>query len=345
MPLRNHLPIGIQNIVFFNEYKTVYDIKQAIGLPPPPSLDGLRKMVSWYSHLPVGYDEAEQKSSSRSAMDFFVKFREAMNTMFMRTAFERGAVEIDKIISYLVRSTLVFGGENRTTDGAITTRLIQMNSLNIQHDRAAFKSIEKNQHVLHWIGQYFMRTSHLWRSNLLQNYEQSLSQLEDTPNVSSRIQKNYAILLAGAITFTEWIDENLHTTFSSKKHFEKLVADVKIEMITSQKHSDGTNHLSTFLEDLTVLVNDHAGGLNKTHYKVIKNILYVAPAMTWGVYSKWKGNEKHYSGYKAVSEDLKSQSYYLGIERTRIESTQYRCWTFDLDHPDLPMEMKIFAKK
>lgn len=314
-------------------------------LPPPPSLDGLRKMISWYSHLPIGYDEAEQKPGSRAANDFFTKFREILNTIFMRTALERGAVDIDKIIHYLVRGTLVFGGENRTTDGAITTRLIQMNSLHIHHDRAAFKSLEKNQHILHWIGQYFMRTSHQWRSNLLQNYDQVLTQLEDTPDITSRIQKNYAILLAGALTFTEWLDENLQTNFCNQDQFEKLVADVKIEMIKSQKHADGTNHLSTFLEDLAVLVNEQTGGLNQSHYRIEENILYIAPAMTWGVYSKWKGNEKHYSGYKAVTEDLKSQSYYMGSERTRINTTQYRCWTFDLNHPDLPMEMKIFAEK
>ncbi|WP_153125986.1 hypothetical protein [Peribacillus tepidiphilus] len=294
-------------------------------LPPPPRLDGLRKRLAWFSHLPVGYDEAEEKSIK--TMDFFVKHREALNTIFNRSPLERGTNDPNKLLYFPVRATLAFGGEVATSDSAITTRTVFIDALKINQVEQVFDELEENHHVIYWLGQYMMRTSHEWKPVLFDNFELINNTLKSIKEVSGRIRKNFAILVAGAITFAQWIDKEFGTQLYTDAFLERLLHEVEYEMKEGQKDAESNHHAITYLKDLAYLA--HKYKLYKSDYKVEGNLLYIAPDSAWRTYEEWKKNP-HYTSSRKVANDLKGYEFFLGTKAKRIEGKLYKCWVIDI---------------
>lgn len=294
-------------------------------LPPPPRLDGLRKRLMWFSHLPVAYDEAEEKSNKQA--DFFAKNREALNTIFNRTKLERGSLDPNGLYQFPVRATLSFAGEVATSDSAITTRTVFIDALKIHHDEEAFEELEEREEVMYWLGQFMMRTSQKWKKDLFDNYEMMNNRLKEVKGVTGRVRKNYAILLAGAVTFTQWLDGKFDTQFYSGALLTKLVGEIEREMAEGQEESNSNHPAITYLKDLSYLANKFK--LTKADYLVEGNILYIAPEGSWRAYEEWKKNP-HYASSRKVANDLRSYTFYLGTKPKRICGKLYKCWQIDM---------------
>lgn len=296
-------------------------------LPPPPRLDGLRKRLAWFSHLPIGYDEAEEKSIK--TLDFFVKNRDTLNTVFNRSSLERGTNDPNKLLFYPVRGTLVFGGEVATSDSAITTRTVFVDALKIIQDEKAFDTLEAHINVMYWLGQFMMRTSVNWKQMLFNNYEMINNHFRSLKDVSSRIRKNFSMLSAGAITFTQCIDEEFGTNFYTRVFLQDLLDNIEYEMLEGQKEAESNHPAINYLKDLAYLAQRNK--LYNTDYKIEGDLLYIAPDSTWRVYEEWKKNP-HYNSSRKVVNDLEAykDSFFLGRKTKRIQGKQYKCWIIDI---------------
>lgn len=295
-------------------------------LPPPPRLDGLRKRLAWFSHLPIGYDEAEEKSIK--TMDFFVKNRESLNTIFNRTSLERGTNDPNKLLYFPVRGTLAFGGEVATSDSAITTRTVFIDALKIVQDEKAFDELEQNVEIMYWLGQYMMRTSLEWKEMLYDNFDMINNHFKKVEGVSGRVRKNFSMLAAGAVTFTQWVDKEFGSQVYTGAFLQSLLTEIENEMIEGQQEAESNHHAITYLKDLSYLARKYKL-VNQSDYKVVENFLYIAPESSWRAYEEWKKNP-HYASSRKVANDLKAYQFFLGTERIRIGGHQKRWWKIDL---------------
>lgn len=314
------------------------------------SKDQWRKDVHAFSCLPVMYDEFKEQKGQESP---FKLLRSYINKTFDRSVFEKGNLSKYGTDQYKVNATVALIGEVPTTDSAILSRFIHINSNNFELNITLFRDLQKNLSVLNAIGQYFMRTSEDWKISFIKSYYYFLNKMAERAINSNRLEVSYSIVLAGVKTFMEVIDNLigecvLYSEATIDELFEFAVTKIKKNgQELKQSHPS-----FQFLEDIGTMAGEDDIKLtayniyNNINYKgkVYEKLLFLAPRSIWNSY-KSKVRDSFYTSNIQVKKDLETYPFFLGSLSKRISNklkSAPTCWVIDLTHPLLPPEMQNF---
>lgn len=330
-----------------------------VSLTNPPSLDGLRKGISGKASLPFIIDEAEDKNDRSRGRDFFKYLSDTIKVIYMRSILKRGHKDEDRLVYYPTRGTLFLGGEVITSVASIIQRSILIDSSKITKNEDVYKHVRDSQ-VPFWIGQFLMKTSHVWQSYLLDLYDEITAYFikQGWTNIDVRIRNNYAIFLAGALAALKHLNNYFEMELISEDELKNLYLFVYEEMKETKRMTESDHPSMQFLMRIGLLAN--SGVLNNgIDYMCIKQedghvYLYLAPT---NVIEAYKSHEKtpFYSTSHKAKKDIKNQSFYVGTRKIRIGKGQPHAWIIQLTdpnnpelitegiiHPDLPDTMVYF---
>ncbi|QNU37119.1 hypothetical protein IC801_15065 [Geobacillus sp. 44B] len=335
-----------------------------VALSSPPTLDGLRKGISQKSHVPFVVDEAENKSEKTSGVDFFKTLADALKVIYMRQALIRGHKDETMRVRYPIRGTLMIGGEVLTSVSSIVQRSVLIDSSKIIQNEEVYEKIKANEEVAYWVGQFLMRSSHEWRNNFLELYEEIMSYFKKQgwTNIHVRIRANYAIFLAGAFAAYKQLNKYFgeDVFLSNKENIKEIYQFMFQEMKETHRMTEEDHPSMEFLRKIGLLANKNLLRQD-VDYKCMKgedgNIyLYLAPTNVVEVYKSSEKNPFYASSNKVV-KDLQSQSFFKGFKKLRIGQSQPNSWIIQLTdplnpqaindgivHPELPDTMIYFYK-
>ena len=340
-------PFGIRNTgkTEFATFMYKFAGVEAVLQSPPQRLDVFRKHLRWYSHLPYGYDEAQQQGEEKKDKDFFFKFAEELKTLFNRKGLQRGDKDPDKLIKFPARAVLTFSGEVATNETAIKSRTIFIDALNFHHDEDTFDDLIEKENIMYWLGQYMMRTAHEWREPFVLNYKNLISEMKDVESykkITSRVRKNYAIVLAATKTFMKCIDQKFGTVLYTESFFNELKYFALKEMMNSQKEVEEQHQAIVFLSEIASLAK--SGELEKNvDYKIDDKILYISPNEAWNAHKKQRFKSPYVST-NAIASDLRAYSFFKGSKVKKIAGKALRCWMFELSDTSIPEFFQHFVE-
>jgi hypothetical protein len=317
-----------------------------VSLTNPPSLDGLRKGISGKANLPFIIDEAEDKNDKSRGRDFFKYLSDTIKVIYMRSILKRGHKDEEHLVLYPTRGTLFLGGEVLTSVASIIQRSILIDSSKITKNEEVYQQVRDSQ-VPFWIGQFLMRTSHEWQSNLINLYYEITGYFikQGWTNIDVRIRCNYAIFLAGAFAALKHLNNYFGAEVFpvNNNELKNIFLFVYDEMKETKRMTEDDHPSMKFLTKLGLLVNKDV--LRKgIDYKYVKQKdgqvhLYLAPS---NIIEAYKSHEKDpfYSTSNKVVKDIQNQSYFLGTRKIRIGQSQPTAWIIQLTHPNNPDSIK-----
>ncbi|TRM10686.1 hypothetical protein FH966_02550 [Lentibacillus cibarius] len=323
---------------------------------PPERLDVFRKDIGNYSHLPFGYDEAQDESKNNyKAVSFFQKYKNELKILFNRKEIQRGDKDPNKIHRFPIRCGLTFSGEVPTSESAIQSRNVFITSTKFHHNMETYDEILSSEDIMYWIGQYMIRTSHEWRSEFVEYYYDFIEQMtknELYKPILTRVKKSYAILLAGAKVFMKQIDRRFNTKLYTPLYMDSLSNFALEEMLESQVAVEESQNCLTFLSQVAHLANK--GVLRKdVHYKIKLDenrnakTLYLAHGEAWNAIQDAR-IPIAYNATNQITRELEQFSYYIkpkkGIQQKKISGKNYRVWQFDLQDKQLPEFFQHFVQ-
>lgn len=315
---------------------------------PPERLDVFRKHIGYYSHLPYGYDETQDENKNNyKATNFIEKFKAELKTLFNRKGIQRGDKDPNKIHHFPIRTCLTFSGEVPTTESAIRSRTVFVQSSKFHHDMDAYDEVIESEEIILWLGQYMIRTSHEWRSEIIEYYHEFLDIMKKSDlfkPILSRVKKNYAILLAGAKVFMKRIDSRFNLKCYTPAYMQSLFAFAYDEMVEAQEAVEESQNCVTFLSQIAHLANK--GMLKKdVHYRIEYNearepkTLYLAHGEAWNALQDSR-LPTNYNATNQISSELEQFSFFIKPKRKhlqkKINGKNYRVWAFDLQDKELP---------
>ncbi|CAM5198704.1 hypothetical protein UACE39S_02886 [Ureibacillus acetophenoni] len=321
---------------------------------PPERLDVFRKHLAYYSHLPYGYDEAqdENKGSNKGA-SFFERFKAELKTLFNRKEIQRGDKDPNKIHRFPIRTVLTFSGEVPTSESAIRSRTVFVESSKFYHDMESYDEVLQNEEIIHWMGQYMIRTSHEWRGEIVKYYHEYLDLMKADlfKSILSRVKKNYAIILAGATVFMNQMDRRFNTKFNTSYAIKSLLDFVYNEMVRSQEVVEESQNCVTFLSQIAHFAN--TGMLRKNvHYKVDEDeysnpkTLYLAHSEAWSALQDSR-LPTTYNATNQITSELEQFSFFAKSEKKHLQKKiggkNYRVWVFNLQDPQIPEFFQHFS--
>ncbi|MDN4493087.1 hypothetical protein [Ureibacillus aquaedulcis] len=319
---------------------------------PPERLDVFRKHLAYYSHLPYGYDEAQDENNYK-ATSFFERFKAELKTLFNRKEIQRGDKDPNKIHRFPIRTVLTFSGEVPTSESAIRSRTVFVESSKFYHDMETYDEVIQNEEIIHWMGQYMMRTSHGWRGEIVNYYHDYLDMMkaELFKPILSRVKKNYAIILAGATVFMNQMDRKFNTKFNTPYTIKSLLDFVYNEMVRSQEAVEESQNCVTFLSQVAHLAN--TGMLRKNiHYKVDEDensnpqTLYLAHSAAWNALQDSR-LPTTYNATNQITSELEQFSFFVKSEKKhfqkKIGGKNYRVWVFNLQDSQIPEFFQHFS--
>lgn len=322
---------------------------------PPDRLDVFRKHLALYSHLPYGYDEAQDENSKNNfkAASFFDKFKGELKTLFNRKEIQRGDKDPNKIHRFPIRTCLTFSGEVPTSESAIRSRTVFVESSKFFHDVESYDYVMEHEELMLWIGQYMIRTAHEWRAELVEQYHEYLNLMKGDlfKPILSRVKKNYAILLAGLTVFMKQMDRRFGMNCYSPAYIKQILDFVYNEMVQSQEAVEDSQNCVTFLSQVAHLANK--GMLRKNvHYKVDLDddlnpkTLYLAPSEAWNALQDSR-LPTTYNATNQISSELEQFSFFVKPTKKhfqkKISGKNYRVWVFNLQDPQVPEFFQHFA--
>lgn len=314
----------------------------------PPTLDRLRKGIGKKSGLPLIIDEAEDKGGDNGArgIDFFKRYSDVIKLIYMRQTQGRGHKDENKIVYYPVRSTLFLAGEVLTSVSSIIQRSVLIDSTKIIKNEEVFEEIRESEIPI-WIGQYLMRTSHEWQSNILKLYKEINNHFREKgwSHIDVRVRGNYAIFIAGAIAafqqLNKHFDEELFPL--NDETLNEIYSFVYREMKETQGMTESDHPSTKFLTKIGLLANQNKL-LSDVDYKCVEEkdghvYLYLAPTNTMDAYQSHEKDPFYSTSNKAV-KDIQSESFFKGAKKTRIGRSQPSAWIIQLTHPEKPELIK-----
>lgn len=319
---------------------------QDVSLPTLPSKDTWRKSVSWFSSLPIGYDEANEKGRNKRGGDFFDNMREYMNQTFNRSVIERGALDPNRTIRYPVRATVAFAGEFPVSIPSVQSRTIFVNSLHFTRDEQAIQTLQECAVAAVWLGQYLIRTSNQWEAQWFENYHLLYGEYLQRWKGASRVKKNYAIALAGSVTLMQIVDDMLNEQRYFGRQVDELVALLQNESEESFTSAKQSHPCIEYLRDIAIMAMERRL-LKNVHFAIEQKgesrMLYISPTLTWDAYLQKQGNrEVAYSSSRKIVNDLSFFPFFHGMRKMRMAKMTVRAWEIDLNHPELPEEIRFF---
>lgn len=324
---------------------------------PPEKLDVFRKDIGNYSHLPFGYDEAQDENKNNfKTTSLFQSRKNELKTLFNRKPTKRGDKDPNKIHSFPIRCGLTFSGEVPTSESAIQSRMVFVTSTKFYHDIEIFDEVASSEDVMYWIGQFMIRTSHEWRAEFVEYYFDFIEKMtknELYKPILTRVKKSYATLLAGAKVFMKQIDRRFNTQLYTPAYMDSLLSFSLEEMLESQVVvAEGQNCL-TFLSQVAHLANK--GALRKdVHYKVDVDssgnakTLYLSHREAWSAIQDAR-IPTSYNATNQITRELEQFSYFekpkqKNRDQKKISGKNYRVWQFDLQDRQLPEFFQHFIQ-
>ncbi|MEK4629009.1 hypothetical protein MKZ17_12450 [Solibacillus sp. FSL R7-0682] len=314
---------------------------------PPEKIDVLRKEVSYYSHLIFGYDEAQDDGST----SFYKKHEAPLKAYFNRKSQHRGDKDIFKVHKFPIRCGLLLSGEISTSNSALYTRSILVDSASFVHDKEAFNHVKRNKDLILYLGQVMMKDSENWCStfkNEFKSYEVLIDQFLNE-KVQSRVKTNYAILLAGIKVFLEKIEVYFDIDLTLDQFLQELFTFATKEMINAYLVADENKNVTNYLANIAYLSSKGVlleGVHYKVEYDIYKNpkILSLAFGDAWSALQDSRLNTI-YTSKNQVSNDVKTLTYFLPnfSAQKKIGNKNLRVWNFDLQHQDIPEFFQHFT--
>lgn len=316
---------------------------------PPEKIDVLRKQVSFYSHLPYGYDEAQDDGNNTS---FYKRHEAALKAYFNRQNQFRGDKDILKVYNYPIRCSLIFAGEIAVNNSALSTRSILVDSASFTHDQVAFKNVRSNKELILGMGQYMMKESGKWRDTYIEAYHESVDLIDQyiTGKVLSRVRNNYAVLLAGAKVFLQNIEQHFKINLNVEKVLDELINFSTKEMIKAYVVADENKNVVNYLTSIAYLAEKDSL-VEGVHYKIDidKNkrpkVLNLAIGDAWSAIVDSRLGTI-YTSKNQVTNDVKTLPYFIKTNmnaQKKIGNKNLRVWCFDLQHPDIPEFFQHFS--
>lgn len=308
---------------------------------PPERIDVLRKQVSFYSHLPYGYDEAQDDGNK----SFYKRHEAPLKAYFNRRNQFRGDKDILKVYNYPIRCSLIFAGEIGVSNSALSTRSILVDSATFVHDREAFKNVQTNKEVILGMGQYMMKSSGVWRNSYIEAYYEFVELIDEYLNekVLSRVKTNYAIILAGAKVFLQMMEQHYKINLNIEKVLYELINFSTKEMIKAFVTADENKNVVNYLSNIAYLANKDAL-VEGTHYKIDLDKNKNAKVLNVAIGDAWSALEDSrlgtiYVSKNQVTNDVKTLPYFIKTNvnaQKKIGNKNLRVWQFDLQHPEIP---------
>lgn len=308
---------------------------------PPERIDVLRKQVSFYSHLPYGYDEAQDDGNK----SFYKRHEAPLKAYFNRRNQFRGDKDILKVYNYPIRCSLIFAGEIGVSNSALSTRSILVDSATFVHDREAFNNVQSHKELILGMGQYMMRLSGVWRNSYIEAYYEYVELIDEYLNekVLSRVKTNYAILLAGAKVFLQKIEQHFKINLNVGQVLHELINFSTKEMIKAYVTADENKNVVNYLSNIAYLA-DKGALIEGVQYKIDLDNNSRAKILNLAIGDAWSALEDSrlgtiYTTKNQVTNDVKTLPYFIKTNinaQKKIGNKNLRVWRFDLQHPEIP---------